>query len=112
VLTPHEGKIEIPLDRLGFRVYNRGEGIKEALKYLGNADQMGTYYRTARIRKSARICRWVVELVGKTLSAPDRKLLREFEKLYDVLNIASYYRSLLADCTGQHSYGKRRCAMK
>jgi hypothetical protein len=79
VLIPHKGKIEIPLDKLGFWICNRGEGIKEALKYLGNVDQIGTYYRTARIRKSARICRWVVELVAKILSAPGRKLLIEFE---------------------------------
>jgi hypothetical protein len=36
-------------------------------------------------------------LLGKYALVHDGKLLREFEKLYDALHIAGYYRGLLAD---------------
>jgi len=86
--------------------------IKEILKYLGNAEQMSTYCRTACIRKNAQICRWVEELVGKIRVASDRELLAELAKHYDALHIASYYRGLLADCAGQPSSSKRRYEMR
>jgi len=37
------------------------------------------------------------EALQKYLSVHDGKLLREFEKLYDMLHIAGYYRGLLYD---------------
>jgi hypothetical protein len=37
------------------------------------------------------------EALQKHLSVHDGKLLREFEKLYDMLHIAGYYRGLLYD---------------
>lgn len=37
------------------------------------------------------------EVLRKHLSVHDGKLLREFEKLYDMLHIAGYYRGLLYD---------------
>lgn len=37
------------------------------------------------------------DLLRKHLAVHDGKLLREFEKLYDLLHIAGYYRGLLYD---------------
>ncbi|MDI6791990.1 MAG: DUF5618 family protein, partial [bacterium] len=45
----------------------------------------------------------------KHLVVHDGKLLREFEKLYDALHLAGYYRGLIYTITPQHLRCAREC---
>jgi hypothetical protein len=76
--------------------------VREAFStaYLAILEAINEYLRTKKgftkkeLPKSVEAYR---DILRKHLAVHDGKLMREFEKLYDMLHIAGYYRGLLYD---------------